>query len=90
MAGGVHGGGHKWQGACIVGIMCGRGVCGRGQHAWHTHPRQILRVTVNERAVRILLEYILVSQLISIVSHGNFLISVTRNKEYLSNKLSST
>ena len=40
-------GGHAWQGACVT----------------HMPPRQILRLrhTVNERAVRILLECILVS-----------------------------
>ena len=45
--------------------MCGRGVCGRGvcmaggMHGMHTN-QQVLRDTVNERAVRILLECILV------------------------------
>ena len=57
-------------GACMAGVMCGgggmhggRGMCGRGGmpgrgwgRAW-----QILRDTVNERAVRILLECILVT-----------------------------
>ena len=41
-------GGHAWSGACMAGGVCG------GGHAW-----QILRDTVNERAVRILLECIL-------------------------------
>ena len=45
--GGMHGG-HAW-GACMAGGMHGRG------RAW-----QILRDTVNERAVHILLECILV------------------------------
>ena len=40
-------------GACEAGGMHGRGVA-------HTFPQQILRDTVNERAVRILLECILV------------------------------
>ena len=46
----------RGRGASMMGGMCDRGVCmaGRG-HAW-----QILRDTVNERAVRILLECILV------------------------------
>ena len=49
--GGIHGrvdvcGGYAWWGACMVG-----GACMAGQHVW-----QILRVMVNERAVRILLE----------------------------------
>ena len=56
--GGMHGGGgHVWQG----------GVHGRGHMhsrgcAWHarTAPRQILRDMVNERAVGILLECILI------------------------------
>ena len=39
-------GGHVWRGACVAG----------GGRAW-----QILRDTANERAVRILLECILVS-----------------------------
>ena len=50
------GGGHVWQGACVA-----------GGHAWQGEwvPRrpptpQILRDTVNERTVRILLECILV------------------------------
>ena len=72
--GGVHGGGMcAWQGACMAGGMhvwqgCAwRGnVHGRG-HAWRGGcvaggcvPWQILWDTVNERAVRILLECILV------------------------------
>ena len=53
--------GHVWQGACMAeGGMHGEGVylvgvCMVGGHAW-----QILRDTVNERAVHILLECILV------------------------------
>ena len=31
-----------------------------GGHVWHAPPQQILRDTINERVVRILLEYILV------------------------------
>ena len=68
-------GGHVWQGGmhdrggmCGVGGMHGRGECAWGGGMWqggicdmHT-PRQILRLrhTVNERAVCILLECILV------------------------------
>ena len=71
MAGGMHNrgacvaGGMHGRGACVVEGMCGRGhvwekACVAGGHAWHTGPpRQILRDTVNERAVRILLECIL-------------------------------
>ena len=59
---------HVWQGVCMAGDMCGREGMhgGRGMHgrgcAWHAlpPPPQILRDTVNERAVRILLECILV------------------------------
>ena len=57
-------GGHVWQG---VGGMCGRGGMHGGRHAWWGgacmaggRAWQILRDTVNERAVRILLECILV------------------------------
>ena len=59
--GGVCGRGHAWQGVCMLGGMHGgggmhgRGVCMAGGRVW-----QILRDTVNERAVRILLECILV------------------------------
>ena len=61
--GGMCGGGHAWWGACMAGGMHGRGhawwggMCGGGVgwRAW-----QILRDTVNERAVRILLECLLV------------------------------
>ena len=67
MAGGMCGRGHAWQGACMAGV----GMHGRG-HVWQgacmvgglcvacTHPQQILRDTVNERVVCILLECILV------------------------------
>ena len=70
----MHGGGCAWQGgvhgrgACMArGHVWQGGVHGGGGHAWQgvhaTHvPPQILRLrhTVNERAVRILLECILV------------------------------
>ena len=54
------------QGVCVAkGGICGgegghawRGVCGGGGHAWHTYPSPIW--SVNARAVRILLECILV------------------------------
>ena len=67
--GGVHGcsGGHAWllQGACMVarGGVCG---CSWGEHAWDT-----MRYgdTVNERAVRILLECILVHTCFPMISH---------------------
>ena len=62
VAGGVHGRG------CVVAGMCGRrSVCGEGcvwwGCAWHACPQQILQDTVNEQAVRILLECILVKGL---------------------------
>ena len=47
-------GGRVWQGGCVAGGMHGRGC------AFPPLPRQILRDTVNERTVRILLECILV------------------------------
>ena len=53
--------GRAWQGACVAGGMRGRGGCVAGggvRCAW-----QILRDTVNERAVRILLECILFSSM---------------------------
>ena len=77
VAGGMCGRGHAWQGeACMAGGVRSRGVCMAGVCVWQggmcgrgvyvactpTHPpRQILRDIVNERAVRILLECILVS-----------------------------
>ena len=56
------GGGRAWQGACMAGQggHAWWGACVAGECAWHAHPLQILRDTVNERAVRILLECILV------------------------------
>ena len=48
-------GGHAWQGGVMHGGVGGGQVCMVGGHAW-----QVLRDTVNERAVRILLECILV------------------------------
>ena len=57
VAGGdMNGRGHAWQGGSAwQGGMCGRGGMHDRGHVW-----QILRDTVNERAVRILLECILV------------------------------
>ena len=43
----------------MAGDMHGRRCMWQGGHTWHT-PQQTLRDTVNERAVRILLECILV------------------------------
>ena len=62
MVGGMHG-----RGMFMVGGMCGRGCAWQG-HAWwgacvRCTPQQILRDTVNERAVRILLECILVKDI---------------------------
>ena len=63
MAGGMCGRGHAWQEGGYVGGMHG------GRHACHACPPpwQILRLQhmVNERVVRILLEYILVCILLS-------------------------
>ena len=55
--GGMHGRGHAWQ-----GCVCGRGCACQGGHAW-----QILGDTVNERAIHILLECILVCYVIRIM-----------------------
>ena len=66
VVGGMHDGGHVWRGACMVTGMHGEGCAwwgacmvgarmAGGGCAW-----QILRDTVNERAVRILLKCILV------------------------------
>ena len=63
--GSVRGRGHVWWGACMAGGRVWRGACmGGGMHgrrcACNAHPQQILRDAVNERAVRILLECMLV------------------------------
>ena len=58
MEGGVWQGGYVWWGACMAGDIC-------GTHAPTPSPRQILRDTVIERAVSILLECILVMLLLS-------------------------
>ena len=67
MVGGVHGRGHAWQGGmCGGGVhgggMHARGVCMAGEACMVGGPPQALRLryAVNERAVRILLECILV------------------------------
>ena len=65
------GGGHVWWwGACVAGGgMCGwgvhgSGVCVAGGHVWWGgHAWQILRDMVNEQAVRILLQCILVTRM---------------------------
>ena len=52
------------RGTYVAGGMCGRGHAwqGGGAHAWHARAnRKILRDTVNEPAVLILLECILVT-----------------------------
>ena len=70
MAGGGHvwqGGGHVWQGG-MHGRGCAwhrEGMRGIGGRAW-----QILRDTVNERAVRIVLECILVNSFLSLESRS--------------------
>ena len=67
----MHGRGHAWQGACMVGGMHGGGMCMAGGCVWwgacmagglcsEGRAWKILRDTVNEWAVRILLECILV------------------------------
>ena len=65
---GVHGGG----GLCMAGGMCGKGVM-HGGMACVAHPPDTTRYgdTVNERAVRILLECILVWQIFSTVGKEN-------------------
>ena len=58
---GVHGGGRAWQGTCVAGgVHCWGGMHGGGGACM---PQQLIRDTVNERAVRILLECILVCKL---------------------------
>ena len=68
MAGGMYSRGHAWWGMCMAGGMHGGGEGGcmhdRG-HAWHRCPTSQPDTTtysdmVNEQAVRILLECILV------------------------------
>ena len=57
--GGMRGGGHVWQGACMArGHAWQRGGMHGGGGVW-----QILRDTVNEQVVRILLECIVVFKL---------------------------
>ena len=52
----MYGRGRAWQGVFVAGGVCVAG----GMHCMHTPPpRQILQDTVNEWAVRILLECIL-------------------------------
>ena len=86
VAGGVHGrGACVAGGACVVGGMHG-GSVHRGVHDMHAPPGQILRLwhTVNERAVRILLECILVlnrvfhnlSTIYKNANIGNFVLAV--------------
>ena len=66
MAGGMHGRGHGRRGACVLGACVAGGVCGMGATsmargacmAGGCMAGQILRDTVNERALRILLECI--------------------------------
>ena len=64
--GGCMAGGHVWQGNEWQGVVCGGGTHGGGGRAWQGacmaggRAWQILRDTVNERPVRILLECTLV------------------------------
>ena len=56
-------GGHVWWGDMHGGGMHGRGTCMAGACVVGGHDWQILRDTVNEQAVRILLECILVKDI---------------------------
>ena len=63
--GDMHGRGHAWQGACVLGAVRGGGVHGR-EHAWQgvgmaCMPPQILQDALNEQALCILMECILVN-----------------------------
>ena len=64
MAGGVHGRGCVWWGACVAGGMHGGGAACYA----HPPPANTMRYsdTVNERAVHILLECILVNNIFHI------------------------
>ena len=64
MVGCMHG-----RGACVAGGVCvAGGMCGGGVHGWGGRGAwQILRDTVNERAVRILLECILVESIFTLL-----------------------
>ena len=66
------GGGHAWQ----RGMHGGEACMARG-HVWRGHALQILRDTVNERAVRILLECILVN-----IVFRSFSLLFLEKKEY--------
>ena len=65
IAGGMCGRGHVWRRVCMVGDMHGRGACVVGGMHGGVCVWQILLDTVNERAVRILLEFTLVLVLFS-------------------------
>ena len=81
MAGGMCGRGHTWQGGMCgrghgggcawQGGMCGRGACmSGGVHAMHTPPPRHYKIrSVNARAVRILLECILVLTCVCFYHH---------------------
>ena len=90
----VAGGGHAWQGgACVAGGVHGKGGCMAGGHVWWgacmacmPHLTDTMRYgdTVNEWAVRILLECILV-----VIFFKNSLPSGTDSKLVIYFKLSS-
>ena len=79
--GGAHGGGHAWQGACMAGEGCawwggmhGRGGLHGGGHVWRggacVADTTRYDDTVNEPAVRILLECILVTLLLDTIKEA--------------------
>ena len=89
MAEGIHG-----RGPCMVGVYMAGGVHGRGHlrhgpcmaggHAWHAcHPWQTLQDMVNERAVRILLECILVTVIIVVIFFVNVLCDGNNEMYYI-------
>ena len=71
MAGGVHGRGCAWQGVCMAGGMCGMGHAWQGACMAEGCAWQILRDMVNEQAVCILLECILVYKFILLNSSNS-------------------
>ena len=75
MAGGSCGGGCVAEGACMAGGVCGGVACMAGGVRGRN-----LRDTVNERAVRILLECILVNV---VCTHGNFMQGMTDRDFYV-------
>ena len=80
----MHGGGVYGRGVCMAGGICGMGYAWQGDmHGMHVPPGRHYKNMVNERAVRILLECILVTVIIVVIFFVNVLCDGNNEMYYI-------